>query len=136
MPKMPMWLLLLFLLCLVLAKPAAANELYRCLGAHQAVSYQSQACATGQRLDRMVAYQRDAVSARAQLPLLTTRAPRYVAHNPRYMAPRTSRHTTARNQCHASKAKREAALQRLGMSRTFAQLSQLDAPVREACHGF
>ena len=135
MPKMPLWLLL-FLLCLVLAKPAAANELYRCLGAHQAVSYQSQACATGQRLDRVVAYQRDAASARAQRPLLTTRTPRYVVHNPRYLAPRTNRHTTARNQCHASKAKREAALQRLGMSRTFAQLSQLDVPVRAACHGF
>jgi hypothetical protein len=99
MPKMPMWLL--FLLGLVLAKPATANELYRCLGAHRAVSYQSQACATGQRLDRVVAYQRDAASARAQRPLLTTRTPRYVVHNPRYLAPFNQQHAQALSQ-HAS----------------------------------
>ena len=134
MPKMPLWLLL-FLLCLVLAKPAAANELYRCLGAHQAVSYQSQACATGQRLDRAVAYQPE--SAPIPAPELSRRDPRHrstssMRKRSRSMQART--HTiTANDRCHLAKAKREQALERLGLRRNYQQLSQLDAVVRSQC---
>jgi hypothetical protein len=38
--------------------------------------------------------------------------------------------------CLQAKAKREQQLQRLGLKRTFADVSRLDEPVRKACRGF
>lgn len=134
MPKMPLWLLL-FLLCPVLAKPAAANELYRCLGAHRAVSYQSQTCASGQRLDRVVAYQPE--SAPIQVPELSRRDPRHrstINIRKRSRSTQAHAHTiTTNDRCHLAKAKREWASERLGLRRNYEQLSQLDAAVRSQC---
>lgn len=133
MPKKSMWLL--FLLCVVLANPATANELYRCLGAHRAVSYQSQACATGQRLDRVVAYQPE--SAPIQVPEFSRRDPRYrstvnMRKRSRSMQART-RTITTNDRCHLAKAKREQALERLGLRRNYEQLGRLDVAVRSQC---
>ncbi|WP_233449392.1 hypothetical protein [Thermomonas carbonis] len=38
--------------------------------------------------------------------------------------------------CRQAKANREKQLERLGLKRTFDDLSRLDAPVRKACRGF
>jgi hypothetical protein len=40
---------------------------------------------------------------------------------------------TANDRCHLAKAKREQALERLGLRRNYQQLSQLDAVVRSQC---
>jgi hypothetical protein len=136
MSKAPLRLLLL-LLCFTASMPAMADALYRCLGAHGAVSYQSQACTTGQRLDRVVAYQLESVAIQA--PKLSRRDPRYrstinMRKRSRSMQART--HTiTTNDRCHLAKAKREQALERLGLRRNYQQLSQLNAVVRSQCRG-
>ena len=134
MPKAPLRLLLL-LLCFTASMPAMADALYRCLGARGAVSYQSQACATGQRLDRVVAYQLESVAIQA--PKLSRRDPR---HPPVINARRHPRTTqtrvqtaTANDRCQLAKLKREQALEKLGMRRSYEQLSQEDAGVRRQC---
>lgn len=118
-----------------------ADALYRCLGAHGAVSYQSQACTTGQRLDRVVAYQPDAVLPQ---PIVLTR--RSVRQHNRSIRSATRRSSpqrriqqtsiTSNTRCQRAKNTRQQALRRLGLRRRYAQLSLLDVPVREACHGF
>lgn len=134
MPKVSLRLLLL-VLCLVLAMPASPNELYRCVGAHGTVSYQSQACAAGQRLDRVLAFQLE--SAPTSAPKLSRRDPRYrpvinARRHPRTMHTRPHA-ATANDRCQLAKVKREQTLEKLGMRRSYAQLSQVDASVRSQC---
>lgn len=119
-------------LLLLLAWPAAAETLYRCVARDGAVSYQSQSCSASARLDRVVEYRPEPVASLEQpppRPALTRRVER------RSVRTATPRHTTAADRCRAGKAKREAALQRLGLKRTYAQLSALDAEAGAACGG-
>lgn len=120
------------------APPVGAETLYRCVARNGAVSYQSQACPETQRLDRIVEYRSDPVRARdTEQPVESKRQrTRQTTRSPGQHAARGSHAVTTGSRCRASKAKREAALQRIGLSRTYEQLSRLDAPVREACRGF
>lgn len=124
-----------FLLLPSVASPIRAETLYRCIDARGQVSYQSQTCAMGQRLDRTLEYRPDPVSPARMRPA-TAKARTSAARNsrPRITGERSA--DTANARCRASKASRDAGLQQLGLSRTYDQLSRLDAQVRAACRGF
>lgn len=133
---------LLPVICLLLAIAVSsthAENLYRCIAANGAVSYQSQACSGIQRLDRIVEYRADPAQPHDTSPRMQTGSSREkvrkTAQRTRSYAVRSTG-VTANSRCRASKAAREAALQRLGLSRTYEQLGRLDAPVRAACRGF
>ncbi|WP_084602403.1 DUF4124 domain-containing protein [Thermomonas hydrothermalis] len=129
-------------LLLSLTVPVQAGQLYRCLDRANGVTYQSQPCAHGQRTDRVIAYTPDppvVPTARADNPGAHTAHPR-AARTGSSLRPIRLRHaptrlTTAADRCRAAHAKRQAALERLGLRRTFAQLSRLDAQVRAVCGG-
>lgn len=132
-------LLAIGIVLVAIAPSTRAENLYRCIGRNGAVSYQSQACSETQRLDRIVEYRADPIPSRdtRQPRLETRRQPsRLAKRNPRQRVAHGSVAVTANSRCRASKAKREADLRRIGLSRTYEQLSRLDAPVREACRGF
>ncbi len=129
--------LLLIALLFALLPPAQADSLYRCVARDGAVSYQSQACAAQQRLDRVVEYRPDPVVARVEpASAISRRQPRRYAGSGGVRSVRAVNTPTASQRCRAGKARREAALQRLGLKRTYAQLSALDAEVRAACAGY
>lgn len=130
-------LLLFGLLLLVPVLPAAADSLFRCVARSGAVSYQSQPCSAQQRLDRVVDYRPEPVAVHAeQTSVMSRRQPRISARSGNMRVIRTRGVTTASDRCRASKAQREASLQRLGLKRTYDQLSALDAGVRAACGGY
>ncbi|WP_256647044.1 DUF4124 domain-containing protein [Thermomonas paludicola] len=118
------------------ALPGHAEQLYRCVGQQGSVSYQSRPCAAGQRLDRVLEFQPEAAQP-APSRAIPRRAPAYgQAHGTRLRGTHPRRMLAASDRCRIEKNRREAALQRLGLTRTFAQLSHLDEPVRAACRGF
>ena len=128
--------------CLLLAcaLPAAAESLNRCIARDGAVSYQALPCATTARLDRVVEYRPDPVATRAQEyseRSLRAATPRGHGHGHgrmrEGMGRRTAPAASAAQRCRAARARREAALQRLGLKRRYAQLSQLDAELRADC---
>lgn len=131
----------LWLALLLSPAAACAETLYRCVGSAGAVSYQAQTCAPGMRIDRMIDYVPEQVRAIPrrghQARLVTER------QVPSVTGGKTARRGTsvanARSRpdsCRAAKIRREEALERLGLQRTYAQLSKLDGPVRAACDGF
>lgn len=129
-------LLLFGLLLLVPVLPAEADSLFRCVARSGAVSYQSQPCSAQQRLDRVVDYRPEPMAAHmGRASILTHRQPRT---GMRMAAARGIRGgtLTASDRCRAGKTQREASLQRLGLKRTYDQLSALDASVRAVCGGY
>ena len=130
--------LLLIGLLLFLLPRAQAESLYRCVGRDGAVSYQSQPCAVRQRLDRVVEYRAEPVVARSGVVLeVSRRQPRrYANGSSDNRMVRVGSASTASQRCRAGKAKREAALQRLGLKRSYDQLSALDVQVRAVCGGY
>ncbi|MFN3310479.1 MAG: hypothetical protein ACK40R_02100 [Thermomonas sp.] len=129
---------LLVLLSMVLVCPVRAGQLYRCVTPQGAVSYQQALpCAPAARLDRVVEYRPDPVTpAVIAAPAASSRAALSI-RPPRYRYTRVSRlprvALTAAQRCRIARAQREAALQRLGLKRRYAQLSRLDAELRVAC---
>jgi hypothetical protein len=137
------WLVVLLALGIfstTISIPAQAETLYRCIDAQQRASYQAQACAPGQRLSRTVDYQPDPVRVARAAPVLTARSTEFSPSHRRsagvryrMRSPHAQRSATSETQCRRAKAHRESRLQRLGLARTYAQLSALDADVRAAC---
>lgn len=128
---------LLLLVASVLALPAQADSLYRCIARDGAVSYQSQPCAARQRLDRVVEYRTEPLAARSgPAPEVSRRQPRRVASGGGGRMLHTGSMSTASQRCRAGKARREASLQRLGLKRSYDQLSALDTQVRAVCGGY
>ncbi len=123
---------LLLLLCLCPGL-ASAGTLYRCVSASGQVSYLATPCAAGQRMDRSIEF--------APVPdspvMATSGRKRPASATGRSMSKsRRNGGTVSRagvDPCHQARAKREQALERLGLKRTFADLSRLDEPVRAAC---
>ena len=130
--------LLLIVLLLGLSLHAQADSLYRCVARDGTVSYQSRVCGVRQRMDRVVEYRAEPVVARSGVvPEVTRRQPRRYANGSggnRIL--RVDRASTASQRCRAGKAKREASLQRLGLKRSYDQLSALDTQVRAVCGGY
>jgi len=128
--------IVLMLLCLCPALAQAGN-LYRCIGPAGQVSYQSAACASGQHTDRIIEY----VPVPDSMPLSAER-PNARATRANSRAATASRQPMAKPQqtqssrCAQAKAKRVQQLERLGMRRTFDDLSKIDAAVRAVCNGY
>lgn len=125
------------LILLLAAMPAArAETLYRCIGKQAAVSYQAQPCAAGQQLDRVIDYQPDP-SPTIRQPAAPSSRPASRTTSRKYSrSTRIRQRPTAGDRCRQAKQQREASLQRLGLSRSYDQLSQLDDAVRAICRGY
>ena len=113
-----------------------AGQLYRCVAAGGAISYQARECAAGSRLTRTIDYvaQPDAAPAAAKTASGThsSRASPSVRRSSR-AAPRGGSRVDA---CAKARTGRQAELERLGLRRTFDDLSRIDAKVRRACNGY
>lgn len=133
------WMLALLLLVCTQMMPARAEQLYRCLARDGAVSYQAQPCAATMRLDRVVEYRPEPAITAPQATASSHQAPTKLRklHPSMYRSMKNPRWhraaATAADRCRAAQAGRSAALERLGLKRTYAQLSRLDAKVRAAC---
>ena len=125
-------LIILFGVCPLLAP---AGQLYKCVDAAGDVSYQSSACAARQRMERIIEFAPDPPPAAPGALLAVKR-----------MRPSTRRSRGVRrgsapidkprpSACSEAKAMREAQLKRLGLERTFDDLSRIDAAVRGVCNG-
>jgi hypothetical protein len=124
--------LLLLLLCLS-SGLAFAGTLYRCVGAGGQVSYLATPCAAGQRMDRSIEF----APVPDSKPMAVSTRQRSASVGGRSKARRGGTASRPRlDPCLQAKAKREQQLQRLGLKRTFADVSRLDEPVRKACRGF
>jgi hypothetical protein len=125
---------LVLLLCLFPGL-ASAGTLYRCVGGGGQVSYLATPCAAGQRMDRSIEF-----TPVPDSPALATSKRQRAAFAAGRSASKSRRGgATSRpriDPCVQARAKREQALERLGLKRTFTDLSRLDGPVRTACRGF
>lgn len=115
----------------LLAWPAQAGTLYKCVDAHGHESYQSLPCASPASTVWTRAY-------RPEPPTPARRAPEATApsaHPMPWRYPRTP--VRARrpppDPCERAKARRERVLAKVGLKRTFDLLRQLDDEVYEAC---
>ena len=111
----------------------SAGTLYRCVGAGGQVSYLATPCAAGQRMDRSIEF-----APEPDTPVVAASS-RQRSGSSRSMSTPRRGGTVSRpgvDPCLQAKAKREQALERLGLKRTFDDLSRLDAPVRKVCRGF
>ncbi len=126
---------LILLLCL-LPGLARADNLYRCVGPAGQVSYQSASCQPGQRIDRTIEFVPDPVTPPAIAAPVQTSADRFPNRH------RSTRQATAKyrkpqpSPCARAKARRELQLDKLGLKRTFDDLSRIDAAVRAVCKGY
>lgn len=130
----------LLAVCPGLAQRARAETLYRCIGPNGSVSYQSSSCAAGTRLDRTLDYQPEpADRAPPESRLYRYRPGPYgigATSRGRRRPQRSAVAPSSSASCQSAKEGRRSALDRLGLRRTYVQLSQLDAKVRAVCHGF
>lgn len=120
-------------LLLLLASTAHAGELHRCVGPGRHVSYQSAACPAGHRTDRTIAFTTES------MPPTVRRARREAGPNRpmRRVVSHAKATKAARvDPCRQAKAKREQVLSRLGLKRTYDQLSRIDEAVRTVCKGY
>ena len=130
-----------WLLWLLVSATAGAETLHRCVEETGSVSYQAQICTHGMRLDRTIHYapapERAALRAGSEASRATRRDAR--SGTRAQFAGRSAPVVRSRgtpDRCRAAKLKRQNALERLGLQRTYAQLSKLDEPVRATCGGF
>lgn len=130
---------LTLVLALMACAPGRAETLYRCVDRNAQVSYQSAACGSGQRTARTIEFVPEPVApetaAKIRAPISTskpsrTRSTGYASRTPRGKRKRGS------DVCRAAKNTRQTQLERLGLKRTFDDLSRIDAAVRAACNGY
>lgn len=125
----------LLLICCLFPGLVSAGTLYRCIGTDGQVSYLATPCAAGQRMDRSIEFAPEPDST-IPVPSASRRTAakhaRTTASSRRGSNVRQSRV----HPCLQARAKREQQLERIGLKRTFDQLSKLDEPVRKACRGY
>jgi hypothetical protein len=115
---------------------APAGQLYKCVDAAGHVSYQSTACQATQRVERVIEFVPEAPGAASSASRVVK--PTWTSARASRAAPRSHakidkpRHSA----CSQAKAERERQLARLGLKRTFDDLSRIDATVRAVCKGF
>lgn len=129
MPK-----LVLLALCLC-AWPLHAGQIYRCVGPGGAVSYQAKECRAGHRLSRTIHYVPQPDSAPRRVAAAATGGRRATSTR-RAIGRSGAPPRAAVDRCSQAKARRQAELERLGLRRTFEDLSRIDADVRRTCNGF
>lgn len=125
---------LVLLVCLFPSLVTAGN-LYRCISRSGHVSYQAIGCPRDQRTDRRIEFASEPAPA-----AVTVRRSEQKAIGARPQAARAhgvgSDAVPKADPCMRAKAQREQELQRLGLKRTFDDLSRIDARVRAVCKGF
>lgn len=116
-----------------------AADLFRCVAADGGVSWQDAPCAEGSRLSRAVPILVESTPE----PKKTAKRARPQAVSAPSQRPAASRSTRGssgvrsqrRIECEAARKQHAAAIERLGLKRTFDQLRALDDQVQEACKG-
>lgn len=121
---------------LMLATPAHAGELYRCVAAGGGVSYQAIPCKGGQRLSRTIMYVPQPDSAPMARPQTGAQRAQSKARSRPAGARRDGWPSAAQDACNVARDERRRELERLGLRRTFDDLSRIDAKVRAACKGY
>lgn len=126
----------LALLACLFPSLVAAGDLYRCVDRSGHVSYQAARCTSHQRMDRRIEF-----TSEPAPPVATVRrAERTAAAGAKSRVARTpvirSNRKAKASPCMHAKVRRERELERLGLKRTFADLSRIDARVRAVCKGF
>ena len=118
------------------AGPGAAADLYRCVSDGGAVSYQDAPCGDGSRLSRTIPVLVDPAGAE---PAARTTSKRKPPASKPGSAATGSKGSNARGKqraaCEQARKKRDAALERMGLNRTFDKLRALDDEVQAACKG-
>ena len=113
-----------------------AGTLYRCVSRSGHVSYQATSCPRDQRTDRRIEF----VSEPVPVAAAVRRSERKAAVGARSRSVRTSgirgNAKAETSPCMHAKAQRERQLERLGLKRTFDDLSKIDARVWAVCKGF
>ena len=126
---------LVLLVCLFPSLVNAGN-LYRCVSRSGYVSYQAASCPSEQRTDRRIEF----ISEPAPPVATVRRSERTAVVGAKPSAARTnvirSNRKAKASSCMHAKAQRERELERLGLKRTFDDLSRIDAKVRAVCKGF
>lgn len=128
---------IVLVVCLLLAGPAQAEVVYRCVSPKGAVSFQNDPCPAGTTAHKAVPYTPDReeppqyrrARIEAEMRQRNAQLPSSRAHAA-VMPVQTARHPSA---CEAAKAHRDSVLKAAGLRRTYDLLSRLDANVREAC---
>lgn len=115
---------------------ATAGNLYRCVSRSGHVSYQSIICPRDQRTDRRIEF----VPEPAPPVATVRRSERPAAVSAKSRGARThdvrGKAKAETSPCMHAKARRERQLERLGLKRTFDDLSRSDSSVRAVCKGF
>jgi len=127
---------LVLLVCLF-PSLATAGNLYRCVSQSGHVSYQAISCPRDQRTDRRIEFTSEPAPPEATV----LRPERKAAigaksHGARPHGIRGDTKAKTTSPCMHAKAQRERQLERLGLKRTFDDLSRIDARVRAVCEGF
>lgn len=123
----------LIFLVFAFAMPAFGGELYRCVAVNGAVSYQDAPCASGSALSRTIQVEaEDAPDEEPRSKGAKTAKPGKINAAPRAKSDARSRQ---RASCAKAREARDVALERMGLNRTFEQLSALDRRVGDACKG-
>lgn len=126
----------------LIAGSVNAQTIFKCKGARGAVSYQSEPCATGAKIDAVKNYAPiydDPVAAarlRQTEAVMDARSAQQRSTGSSQVAmaaygPRDQQ----RANCNAAKANRESVLRQVGMNRTYDLLQELDRSVNAACSG-
>lgn len=119
------------------AAPALGAEVYRCVSAAGAVSFQDAPCAAGSQLSRTIPVLVDPAKPDDENRRVSKRTA--TAGKPGAGQAKSKARSDARGKqraaCEKARKQRDAALDRLGLHRTFEKLQALDANVQEACKG-
>ncbi len=126
----------LLLVAAHLAAPASANALYKCLARNGEASYQSQACADGQRTAwvRELAPLAPAVAVPVAMPTPAPGSRAAASSVPARRGTKSSSHAgSAATRCAAARQSAARQRDRLWNRLSFKQRSELDARVALAC---
>ena len=126
--------------CLPVAGQAASYTVHVCADSRGVRSYQDTPCAVAQR---SVATREFAAIVPDPAALARTRAIEAEmdrrnrgGDHVRIVRSAAAKRSAAPDPCRAAKGRRDSELKRVGLKRTFDQLSRLDGDVWDACHGF
>lgn len=127
---------IVFALLLLSPGVASAATLYRCINSDGSTSYQSRPCERDQRLDATMDYQPDPMPPMTSRDPVTPAKSRRATYGYRRVSSRRVTDDSPSARCRRAKARRAQETERLGLQRTFEDLSRMDAAVRDVCHGF
>jgi hypothetical protein len=119
----------------LLAAPAAGAELYRCVAADGAVSYQDAPCAGGSTLSKTIPVSVADDKARERKPIKSRAGTGRSAKTGRPKESAADGRTRQRAACAKARKERDTKLERLGLNRTFEQLRAMDDQVEVVCKG-